>query len=213
MEAIFYIFIFLTTLFLVKEYKLRNNQKARMKKLFPFVLIGWTILFIIYQFHMYPNAIRLEFLFYILFVLYNIAFLIYIRAFVNNNYWFLLLLIPCTFLFYDNVLIFNKPTYNGAMDGFAAISTFYSMLEILITYPFFVFAFCMTKGNQIIKSTLMFLFVIITGIIGIMQSAGYEGYLADDTGMLFAAMLFMLADMGIYHLIKKNSTPSLPHTT
>ena len=182
-----------------------------MKRFFPLVLTGWIIFLILYLSHIQINIsdtkeVRAEFLYYILFVIYNTFLLIYTRAFVNDSYWFLLLLLPCALLCFLNLLFFNKPMYHGAMEGFAMLSDFYIMIKILITYPAFVFAFSITKSNQKIKSIGILLFVVITGVSGVMQSIGYEGYLADSTGRFFVVMLFMLADTGVYYLIKKRNT-------
>ena len=151
------------------------------------------------------NDFLLDFIFYILFALCNAFLLIYIRAFFKNNYWFLLLLFPCIYLFYLNILIFNKPSYNGAMDGFAALADFYAMLMILVTYPVFIFAFSITKCSNKIKGIFMLLFVVITGASGVKQSIGHEGYLADGTGKQFVAMLLILAIIGVFYMVRETT--------
>lgn len=212
MEIIFYLFLITTAWLLTKEYSPNTNNRTRMKKFFPVVLIAWSIPLTLYLFNGYGlldlpdiNDFLIDFIFLILFALCNTFLLIYIRAFINTNYWFLLLFFPSAWLFYLNVLIFNKPTYNGAMDGFAALADFYAMLMILITYPVFIFAFNMTKCYSKIKGVFMLLFVAGTGVSGVKQTIGREGYLADDTGKQFVVILLILAIIGISYMTRETA--------
>jgi drug/metabolite transporter (DMT)-like permease len=202
MELILLLFLITATYLLTKQYPCDASKRKKQKHYLLLVFTVWLILLTLYLVHCSPSmtdtiGIRLELLFFALFILYNVFFMIYIRKLFSNSYWYLLLLLPVTYFFFFNLLLFNEPSYNGAMDGFAAIITFYKMLQIFITYPVFVFAFSMTRCHPKIKAIGLFLFIIVTGVLGIQQPIGYEGYLADDTGNIFVAMLLLLATITI----------------
>lgn len=209
MELILYSFLITSTWLLVKKYNNDFAKKKKLKHYFLLICTGWLVFLTLYLYFSSPSLVnatetRLEFLFFILFVLYNVFFLTCIRRLFNNNYWCFLLLLPATYILFLNILLFNKPSYSGAMEGFAILINFYMMIKILITFPLFIFAFSMTKCHPKIKAIGLFLFVIVTGVLGIQQPIGYEGYLADDTGYMFAVMLLILAAIAAHSFFRNN---------
>lgn len=202
------IIVFILTCFMVKDNrKLAESKKKTVKKYFPLTLTIWVASLLFYYFFYSTSmteewAVRLNFISYFIFTVCNAAFLLHIRLLIGSHILFAALVFPTTFFFFLNVLVFNKPTYNGAMDGFAAIATFYIMLWILVTFPLFFFAYSMVKCRSWLKGVIMLFVAAITGILGVMQSVGYEGYLADGDGGSFVFIILFTTFVGVYYLVK-----------
>lgn len=206
MEIVIYIFFVVVAFILFNDYD--DVKTQRLKKYFPVVLFVWLIFFIIMCTYNSPNlGDEKEYEIYLSikfsFVIYNLFFLAYTRIFAKNNHWFLLLFVPMTFLFVINILSFNKPGSHGGLGGFASAFNEFFKREIYITYPIFIFSFSIIKFNDKVKGVLIILISIITGIIGINQTIGIEGYLGDSSGEIFLFAIFLLFMIGVFHLFKK----------
>lgn len=105
MQTLIILFLIITTYLLVKQHTCATPKKKKLKHYLLLICTGWIMLLTLYLFFCSPSLVnatetRLEFLFFILFVLYNVFFLAYIRRLFNNSYAYLLLLFPITYLFY-----------------------------------------------------------------------------------------------------------------
>lgn len=196
MYFIIFFFVILVSFFLVKEYHCSNNQKAALKKMAPLAVVI-PVLFLTFILSGFEHIILL-----ILFGVCNVFCLSCIKAFAKKSNWFIVLMLPATYLLFFILITFNKPVYYGAMDGFAAAVDGYVMMLIFPTYPVFIFSLSMLMCRDWVKGTLMIVFAVISGILGVCQSIGREGYLADDGGGAFAVIILMLIVIGMFYLQK-----------
>ena len=201
-----YALISLVAYFFYREYAFINRQT--LMKYFPVVLILWIILLITFFIFSSPgigNSLegKMFFIALISFSIFNLLFLLYLKMCFEKHILYLILFLPITSLFILNLLLFNKPTYNGAMDGFASIINLYLMSMILISYPTFLFSFSMLKFSNIIKGAIIIILALGSGFLGVKQSIGIEGFLADDTGNIFAYIIFILFVIGISNILSE----------
>tara|TARA_B110000046_G_scaffold184848_1_gene224525 strand:- start:2616 stop:3305 length:690 start_codon:yes stop_codon:yes gene_type:complete len=211
-QFLFLFFFFLSvfgfiTFILLKDYK--KLKALRFKRYIPLALFLWFLFFILMYIHSNPalgqneGGLKLHYVTGILFVIFNILFLVYIRVCMRTNFWILLLFVPMAILFMCNLIIFNVPYPQGALDGIAMLIIMSYMEKIFITFPIFIFSFSMIKFNNLTKGIILILISIITGFAGIEQTIGIEGYLSDFGGGGFCAIIFLLFMTGIIYLFKK----------
>jgi|GEM_PF-1220127 len=206
MAIIVLIFLGLVNFLLLRKYPDKENSK--LKKYFPILILVWLIFAVLFL-NIFPSqrsGIGYALLWLGVFILsvgYHLFFLVCVRAIKVNNIWYVLLFLPMSYLLFNNLILWNKPTYNGAMDGFAAIGTMMRQIQFFILYPTFMFSLSMLKINYRIKGILLILIALTSTVLGIRQCIGKEGYLSDDTGYAFAFMILLLIAVGVYFLLNE----------
>ena len=189
------------SLLFLKDYNHNDRKKRAMKnKLFIFIFI-WIIFFFgnVFVPSTFDN-ISLQLSLFLLFAIYHLFTLIYISQFAQKHIGYLALFLPMIYFFINILILWNKPTYYGAMEGFAAISTFVAQVTILVIFPTFMFSLRMVKIKDYIKGILLILITITSAILGIIQCVGKEGYLSDSTGNIFAFIIILLLAVSAYLL-------------
>jgi hypothetical protein len=203
---------FFSSLLFLKEYNFNEEKLRIIKNRFPYFL-AICVLFILLFILPFPDFLiekpidnglfKFIFLFFF-FAIYHWFFLIYISKFAKRHIAYLVLFLPLIYYFSKNLILWNKPTYYGAMEGFSVIATMEEQLLMFVLFPTFLFALRMVKIENPIKGIVLILIATISAIIGIEQCIGKEGYLADDMGSGFAGLIILLLVMAVY-LIKFSS--------
>lgn len=181
---------FITSILFLKEYDYSEEKTRKIKKRFPYFLAIWVLLILEFLFGLHGNydfvkdipentRIQLEFIFFLVFAIYHWFFLLQISRFAKRHTAYWILLIPAILALVWNVCLWNAPTYNGAMDGFANLITAQMQLLILIILPTFLFALRMVKIENKGKGILLLSITTISAVLGIKQCVGKEGYLSD----------------------------------
>lgn len=197
---------FILSLLFLKEYNFSAEKIQRIKKRFPYFLAigGLFILPFIFPLPDFLGGnsvdngfIKYVFLFF-LFAIYHWFILIYISLFAKRHTAYLILFLPMLYLFSQNLILWNKPTYYGAMEGFSAIATMEEQLLMLVVFPTFMFSLCMVKIENHIKGLLLILITATSAVLGMKQCIGKEGYLSDSTGSVFAILIIILLAVTAY---------------
>lgn len=210
---------FILSIFFLKEYYLDEEKLRIIKKRFSYFLGIWILFILAFLFGLHGNHsfvkdipeniyLQLTFIFFLLFAIYHWFFLIYISKFAKRHIAYLVLFLPMIYFFSQNLILWNKPTYYGAMDGFASISTIIEQITIIVILPTFLFALRMIKIENKFKGILLFLITTVSAILGIKQCIGKEGYLSDSTGQTFAVLVIILLAVAIF-LIKFSNKNNL----
>lgn len=210
---------FITSILFLTEYDYSEEKTRKIKKRFPYFSGIWALFILGFLFGLHGNhdfvkdipentRIQLEFIFFLVFAIYHWFFLLQISRLAKRHLAYLILFIPMIYLFSRNLILWNKPTYYGAMDGFASIATIIEQITILVIFPTFLFALRMLKIENKIKGILLFLITTASAILGIKQCVGKEGYLSDSTGPIFVVLVTILLLVAVY-LIKFSTKDNL----
>lgn len=208
MKVIKHIISIILSISFLKEYNYNEEQKLKLRRQFKYLVAIWILFILPFVFPLpsifgdRPEHIRslITFVFFLVFTVYHWFLLIYISRFAKKNIAYLLLLLPMSYFLVENLILWNKPTYNGAMDGFASMATIVQQVNIIVIWPTFTFALLMVNLKNHLKGILLFLITLTSAVIGIRQCIGKEGYLADASGGVFAWLVIMLLLMSA-HLI------------
>jgi len=92
---------------------------------------------------------------------------IYVSKFAPNHIIYLVLLLPISVVLIWNLVLWNKPTYNGAMDGFAKLMIAQMHILIITILPTFLFVLRMAKFKKRFKGIYLLLIVPYSGIMGV----------------------------------------------
>lgn len=192
--------------FFLKEYNYNEAKKKKMKKKSIILGLFWLLFILSYFFGLpnifenIPENIRLQisFIIFLIFGGYHWFFMVYISRFVTKHIAYFVLLIPMSVILIWNLVYWNKPTYFGAMDGFASIMDFYMQILILPILPTFLFALQMVKISIQFKAFLLMIATITSAVLGVKNSVGKEGYLSDSTGQTFVVLIAILLTIAVY---------------
>ena len=191
---------FIFSSFFLKEYDFNTEKKQKLKKRFPYLLLIWVVFAIPFIFPLpnilgdVPQNIRLQatLLHFLSFSIYHWFLMIYISKFTSKHIAYFILLLPISVVLIWNLILWNKPTYNGAMDGFANLMTAQMQILIITILPTFLFALRMAKFKNRFKGIYLLLIVLYSGIMGVEQCIGKEGYLSDGNGEIFVFFIILL---------------------
>lgn len=206
MKTIYNFISYISSLLFLKEYTFNEEKKQNLKKRFPYLLAIWITFAIPLIFPIpnilgdIPEIIRIQatLLYLLAFSVYHWFLMIYISKFAPKHIAYFILLIPISVALAWNLILWNKPTYNGAMDGFANLMTVQMQILIIVILPTFLFALRMVKFENRFKGIYLLLIVLYSGFMGVEQCMGKEGYLADGNGNIFVFLIILLLAVAIY---------------
>ena len=193
MQILFFIFILILTFVFLSGFP-RIEAKRAAK--FLHIAIGfWVILLVILFLLLKFGASDIwDIIGVCLFVSYNAAVTLLIKACSKKSIKFIALFIPISILLFVSLLKLNS------LDWLIIVLYFY---VLLISYPFFLLSLVMLNIKNYIKGIILIIISTTCGFGGISQTIGKEGYLADSTGYFFAATILLLFITGIYLILNK----------
>lgn len=211
---------FILAIFFLKEYNYKEEEKRKMKKKSLFFAFFWLLFLFIFKFGL-PKVLRnipentvlqVSLLFLIAFSIYQWFLMIYLSKFAPEHIAYFILLILISVVLLWNLVLWNRPAYNGAMDGFANLMTAQMQILIITILPTFLFSLRMSKFKNLLKGLYLLLLALCAGIFGVEQCIGKEGYLSDRTGQVFVFLILLLLAISAY-LITISSTIKINKST
>lgn len=191
---------FILSIFFLKDYNLSKEKLQKFKKRLPYFLGIWILFIMGFMFGL-PNVLgdipeniglQITFLFFLAFSIYHWFLMVYISKFTPKHLAYFILLLPISVVLIWNLVLWNKPTYFGAMDGFANLMTAQMQILMIAILPTFLFALRMVKFKNRFKGIYLLLIVLYSAIMGLEQCIGKEGYLSDGTGNVFVIFIVLL---------------------